>query len=144
MTIQHTKTEITKIVLNHIPESSIWHTLSVDKVIFRWWSAGRSGTSFRLSDEGFEAFNIANIEYYEYPLGYEITPDFNPEVFNREINKINCPFYLGVHKQINSARTLKNALKSTPYIRLYDDKVAMVVSLYGNLKEYLESFNNRL
>ena len=48
-----------------------------------------------------------------------------------ELNKkIKCPYYMGVNK---------DGKKSFPYIRFYDSKIAMMVSLYGNVNEYLDS-----
>ena len=38
---------------------------------------------------------------------------------------------------------LRSDKKNKPYIRLYDSKVAMMVSLYGNINEYLESVKVR-
>jgi hypothetical protein len=44
--------------------------------------------------------------------------------------KIKCPYFMGVNK---------DGKKSKPYIRFYDSKIAMMVSLYGNVNEYLDS-----
>ena len=132
------KKEITKIVLSQIP-SCRWHTYAVDTVVFHWWTTGRSGSGLRLTEEGSEAFNAASIEYYEYPLGYDLKHTVKPEIFAKEIgDKVTCPYYLGVQVQKNRIK------KIVPYIRLYDDKVAMLLSIYGNLKEYMDSFTNRI
>lgn len=136
MTYPKTKREITEAVLSELEPSS-WHEIPVDDVVFRWWMSGRSGFAMRLTDEGAKAFEKANIEYYEFPL--EITKNgkaFVPEVFVRELsNKIQCPYWLG----LNTKETGKKAC-----IRIYDDKIAMVMSLYGTLREYLDSFENRI
>jgi alanine racemase len=48
-----------------------------------------------------------------------------------ELNKkIKCPYYMGVNKLEK---------RSFPYIRFYDSKIAMMISLYGNVNEYLDS-----
>ena len=47
------------------------------------------------------------------------------------IKKIKCPYYLGVHKLRDK--------KGEPFIRVYDHKTAMMITLHGNLREYLES-----
>ncbi len=126
------KHQITEKVLAEIPKSHrIYHELPIETVIFKWWFTGRQD-GLRLTDEGVTAFHLADIVFYDY--------DFKQEgqswhSFILEVNKkIKCPYYLGVNKDDK---------KKQPYIRLYDSKIAMLVSLYGNLKEYLESIKVR-
>ena len=49
--------------------------------------------------------------------------------------KMKCPYFLGVNKV--------EAKKGKPYIRLYDSKIAMMLSLYGDLDSYLKSVRIR-
>lgn len=128
MTYHKSKKEITEAILSELPQCN-WHDMPLDTVVFRWWVTGRGGFGLRLSDEGVSAFAEANIEYYEFPLGASKKP-FSPEAFIQELSKkIACPYYIGVN----------NNKKTAPVIKLYDNKIAMMMTLYGTLREYLDS-----
>ena len=131
MTYHKTKKEITEKILSEFSdvEENIWGELPIDKLIFRWWTTGRGGSGLRLSEEGMRAFEIAKIAHYEFPL-----VDLDRKIWDSFIKdltkKLDCPYYLGVYREGDS---------KGPYIRIYDHKIAMMLTLYGNLKEYLES-----
>jgi hypothetical protein len=133
MTYHKSKHQITKAILAELPHTS-WHELPLDDVVFRWWVTGRGGEGLRLSEEGIGAFVQAKIEYYEFPLGslWNKKDKFlKPELITHELSKkIKCPFYLGVNKDGD---------KKGPYVRIFDSKIAMVVTLYGNIRDYLNS-----
>lgn len=122
------KEKITKAVLSEIPHSHrIYHELPIEDVIFKWWFTGRQD-GLRLTDEGVTAFQLADIEFYDHEFKQEGQSYHN---FVLELNKkIKCPYYLGVNKKDKS---------KTFYIRLYDSKISMMMNLYGNLQEYLNS-----
>jgi hypothetical protein len=119
---------ITEAVLAEIPKSHrIYHELPIEDVIFKWWFTGRQ-EGLRLTDEGLTAFQLADIEFYDYDF---IQDGQSYHSFIIELNKkIKCPYYLGVNK-INKSKSF--------YIRIYDSKIAMMMGLYGNLKDYLKS-----
>jgi hypothetical protein len=72
---------------------------------------------------------MAEIEFYQYDLATRPADGYYSWVM--ELNKkIKCPYYMGVNK---------DGKKSFPYIRFYDSKIAMLISLYGNVNEYLDS-----
>lgn len=123
---------ITETVRKLLPKKYTDFELSTDVLLYRWWFTARTGTGLRLTDEGKEAFEVADIAFYEYDISFkDRAKDFKPEKFVLELNKkLDCPFYLGVKKQGNS---------NTTYIRLYDHKIAMVLTLYGNIFDYLDS-----
>lgn len=123
-----TKQLITEAVLAEIPKSHrIYHSLPIDDVIFKWWQTGRQ-EGLRLTDEGVTAFQLANIEFYDYEFSQDGQSYHN---FILDLNKkIKCPYYLGANKKGSNKLF---------YIRLYDSKIAMMLNLYGNLKEYLNS-----
>jgi hypothetical protein len=100
----------------------------VDGLLFKWWQTGRQ-EGLRLTDYGDLAFRMAEIEFYQYDL--VTRPADTHHAWVIELNKkIKCPYYIGVNK---------DGKKSKPFIRLYDSKIAMMVSLYGNVNEYLDS-----
>ena len=123
---------ITEAVAAELPdELSDERNSPTDKLLFKWWQSGRQ-EGLRLTDYGDLAFRMAEIEFYQY--------DFNPKDLSgekpfhatmMELNKkIKCPYYMGVSK---------DGKKNKPFIRFYDSKVAMMVSLYGNVPAYLDS-----
>jgi hypothetical protein len=76
---------------------------------------------------------MAEIEFYQYDLATRPADGYYSWVM--ELNKkIKCPYYMGVNK---------DGKKSKPFIRFYDSKIAMMVSLYGNVNEYLDSIKVR-
>lgn len=123
------KHKITEAVLAEIPKSHrVYQDLTIEDIAFRWWFTGRQ-EGLRLTDEGVTAFQLADIEFYDYEFKAE---GKSHHTFMLELNKkIKCPYYLGVNK--------KDKTKPKFYIRLYDSKIAMVLGLYGTLDEYLES-----
>jgi hypothetical protein len=104
----------------------------VDGLLFKWWQTGRQD-GLRLTDYGDLAFRMAEIEFYQYDLASRPVDTYHAWVM--ELNKkIKCPYYMGVNK---------DEKKSKPFIRFYDSKIAMMVSLYGNVNEYLDSIKVR-
>ena len=123
------KHQITEAVLKEIPKQyTTDHELPIEEVIFKWWQTGRQ-EGLRLTPDGVVAFQLAEIEYYDYSFKQE---GQSWHSFLVEVNKkIKCPYFLGVNKP--------NGKKGEPYIRFYDSKIAMMVALYGDLKGYLDS-----
>jgi hypothetical protein len=120
---------ITEAVMAELPDTFAEEKATpVDKLLFKWWQSGRQ-EGLRLTDYGDLAFRMAEIEFYQYDLASK--PDTQYHAWVMELNKkIKCPYFMGVHK---------DGKKSKPYIRFYDSKIAMMVSLYGNVNEYLDS-----
>lgn len=126
------KQQITEAVLAEIPKShKIYHELPIENVIFRWWQTGRQ-EGLRLTDEGVTAFQLADIEFYDYEFKQE---GQSYHSFVVELNKkIKCPYYIGVNKNDKDKRF---------YLRLYDSKIVMLMNLYGTLRDYLNSIKER-
>lgn len=120
---------ITEAVAKELPDELREEREStVDSLLFKWWQTGR-GEGLRLTDYGDLAFRMAEIEFYQYELTSKPINSYHQWVM--ELNKkIKCPYFMGVNK---------DGKKSKPYIRFYDSKIAMMVSLYGNVNEYLDS-----
>jgi len=132
------KEEITQAVLKELPRCK-WHSVPIGNVVFDWWLTGRGGQGLRLSDVGLKAFTDANISSWDFPLGLDATKKNNtrrkiiaPEAFVSElIKKIKCPYYLGVQRIRGEA--------GEPYIKVYDHKTAMMMTIYGTLRDYLDA-----
>ena len=127
---KNSKQKITEIVLKNLPPHLNYDLngrYSAEEFITKWWYTGRR-QGLRLTEEGDKAFRLAEIEFYEYPVG---KVQYNYYGFLLDLNKkLDCPYYLGLNS---------NKPKAEPIIRLYDSKVAIMVSLYGTLMEYLEN-----
>jgi hypothetical protein len=129
------KLEITEAVFKELPEHSKHRSFTVDQSMFKWWVSGRGGQSLRLKDDGYEAFTEANIAHYKFPLFSKKTDLTgilnNPNGYTLSLNKkIKCPFYI---------IKLNKDVKTEPEIIIYDDKIAMWMTIYGTLQEYLDS-----
>jgi hypothetical protein len=131
-----TKLKITEAVVKELPLSSQQDIGDVDKILSRWWATGRQD-GLRLTEYGDLNFRMAEIEFYEFGLESDIKKNPKQEwhLFLLECNrKIKCPYYLGVN-------TIDK--KKIPYIRFYDSKIAMMVQLYGSLRDYLNSVKDK-
>lgn len=119
------KKKITELIYN-LCYHSLDKKIKLSKLYFLWWHTGRIGQNLRLSEEGKNAFELAQIEFFEYPL------PINQKEYLKMVLKLGkllkCPFYIG----------FKNQSYKSAYIRIYDSKVAVVISLYGSLQEYLK------
>ena len=131
-----TKPEIVTLILSQAKGVSDfqWHSLPTDKIVYEWFVTGRQGSGLRLTDAGMQAFKVANIAHYDFAF----TPDNNHAKGGIHWakytllldKKIDSPYYIGMRLDEG---------KKQPYIRLYDHKIAMMMTLYGSLPDYLDS-----
>lgn len=124
------KQTITEAVLAELPHTG----KTFDKIMFEWWMTATSGDSLRLSDLGDLHFKLAEIEFYQCPFNVNKKESYYSFITDLS-KKIKCPYYLGVNKV--------EGQKSEPYIRLYDSKIAMMMTLYGDIHSYLNSIKVR-
>lgn len=129
-----TKLEITEALIEILEIDQSQPKNSINDLLFKWWATGRSGSGLRLTEDGLEAFTLAELEYFDFPvfegnwkkgLKKEDMKKFTLKLGN----KLKCPWYIG----------LKNQQAKSAYIRIYDSKVAMMIQLYGNFYEYIET-----
>jgi hypothetical protein len=128
---------MTKKSLKHIITEAVLsqtdHQITFDEAMQKWWMTMRQTSGLRLTEMGDLAFRFAQIEYYNYDFNIKL--DNGWHAFILDLNKkIKCPYYIGVNKLKDSKQ---------PYIRLYDSKIAVMVSLYGNINDYLKSIKVR-
>lgn len=127
--MRNQKVEITQIILGQLNHIDNYKNISLDTVISRWWFTGRTGKGLRLTKEGSDAFDLAEIEHYNFD--WEITRNVDYKILLLDMSKkIHCPYYIGFDWQKKHSK---------PYIRLYDSKITMMLSLYGNIQDYLNS-----
>jgi hypothetical protein len=130
MTKPSIKELITKTVIEQIP-SNVW---TLEEAMKKWWMTVRSDRGLRLTDIGDLSFRHAEIEFYEYDLTISTEQSLHATILDLS-KKLKCPYYLGGRKETNK--------KTQPYIRLYDSRIAVMVSLYGNIMDYLKSIKER-
>jgi hypothetical protein len=134
--------------INSLLPSDKKSLIPTEKLIFKWFVTGRMGNGLRLTPEGMEMFDAAGIDHFEYPffkegksaIDYE---NFNIHEFTLKVGKlITCPFYLGV-KHMRPGDLIYNGDKIA-YIKLYNSKLAMMISLYGaNLYDYIKAVGEK-
>jgi hypothetical protein len=140
MTYHKTKTEIINLIISEAKDDPDfpWKDVPVDKLIFDWFVTGRSGQGLRLTDAAKVAFERAKIAHYDF----DFTPSPNKVNAIKSVGawarftlildkKVKCPYYVGTK--------LNDKGKKQTYIRFYDHKIAMMVTLYGDLESYLDS-----
>jgi hypothetical protein len=120
------KLKFTELIFTALPETHPFQNYSIDQLTFRWWSTGRAGSGLRLTEEGKDAFLLAEIEHYDYHLDLEKSQKKDNKLPILLGKKISCPYYIG--KLPNSKKIL---------VRIYDDRIAMMINLYGNLNDYI-------
>lgn len=101
--------------------------------MLKWFMTGNQ-KGLRLTSTGDKAFVSAGIEFFDMDF-MELRAGSWYKTLMELNDKITCPYYLGVGVQKEKVGKGKHH----PFIRLYDSKIAMMVGLYGNMKEYLES-----
>ena len=120
------KVHYTTILYKHL-KNDLEPNLDVSKLYKRYWFTGRSTKNLRLTDEGKNAFDKLDLEFFEFHLN-TTTDRFNYHVINIG-KKLKTPFWIG----------FRNRYYKSAYIRIYDSKVAMLINLYGTFDEYLTS-----
>jgi hypothetical protein len=119
------KSKITDIVLKQLPPD---YVVTKEDAMRKWWYFWRAGSGLRLTDLGAAVFTLANIEAVNCDFK---NPSNNVEGWNAMMLKLNkkmpCPYYIFCE---NSSGGVK--------IRLYDSKVAMMVTLYDDVFKYIE------
>ena len=123
------KETITKAVIKQLNDD----TWTLEDAMSKWWMTGRRETGLRLTDMGDLSFRYADLEFYNYDFNVILDSGWHGFILEMN-NKIKCPYYIGVNKTTD---------RKQPYIRLYDSKIAIMVSLYGNINEYLDSIKVR-
>jgi hypothetical protein len=94
-----------------------------------WWYTSATSDGMRLTDVGDLSFRQAEFEFYEIVMALDRKMSFYQ--FITELNnKIKCPYYIFTdHDRVSK-------------IRLYDSRIAMMITLHGGLFGYLRSIKS--
>jgi hypothetical protein len=128
MTKPSNKDRITQKVCEQINDN----TLSLEQAYKLWWQNPRRDGGLRLTQLGDLSFRLAGLEYHDHTVKTKDTSYYN---FILDLDKkIKCPYYIDVNKSTEGSK---------PYLRLYDDRISMMLNLYGDLDSYLKSVKVR-
>jgi hypothetical protein len=106
----------------------------LQRVINDWWYT-KSTEGLRLTMIGDEMFRKAEIQFFDLPLPKSLNMNNWHSFLINCSRKLKCPYYIGLNKNED--------INARLFIRLYDDKIAVLVSLYGDITNYLESVRVR-
>lgn len=113
----------------------IGNNVPIDDLVFQWFVTGRSGAGLRLTNIGATAFNSANIAHYDFdfvvPEKLKSNLDWGQKYLHSLSDKIKCPYYIGFQPNNEGKRNI--------FIRVYDHKIAMMLTIFGSLDSYIES-----
>ena len=118
------KEQVTQTVLNQL-DGSYW---TFENAMKKWWQNPRRDVGLRLSPMGDHEFQAAGMEYSDHVIK-KMGKSYYGFVIDLS-KKIKCPYYIDVSKSDTG---------NVPYIRLYDSRIAMMLTLYGDLESYLDS-----
>lgn len=123
------KEKITKLVLAQLQHLDVYKNISHEKIAKSWWLSGINNGNLRLTDIGKKAFEHADITHYEFSYDFKQISNWY-QFFVKAAQKFRCPFYIGIKRD-------------KPFVRVYDNKIAMMITLYGNIEDYLESIKEK-
>jgi hypothetical protein len=126
------KYKITEAVRKQLPSDDT----PIEIIIKDWWFT-KSSENLRLTAYGDQALRHAEIEYFDVPIN--ITQDRWYAFIVDCGKKLKCPFYIGTNKK----HSRLDGTTGGPFIRLYDSKIAMMLTLYGDIYGYLDSIKVR-
>lgn len=110
-------------------------TLSEEQAYKQWWQNPRRDGGLRLTQTGDLSFRLAGMEFYDHDINVKDLKGVSYYQFVMALEqKIKCPYY------VSSGTSNKD---HKPYIRLYDDRISMMLNLYGDLVSYLDSVKVR-
>ena len=118
------KEQVTQTVLDQL-EGDYW---TFENAMKKWWQNPRRDVGLRLSPMGDREFKNAGMEYSDHEIK-KVGKSYYGFIIELS-RKIKCPYYIDVSKSETG---------NIPYIRLYDSRIAMMLTLYGDLDSYLDS-----
>lgn len=122
------KEQITQSVVDQLDDNLV----TFEHAMKSWWQNPMRDRAMRLTQVGDLNFRLAGLEYHDHVMN---TKEKSYYQFMMELSKkIKCPYYIDVTPGEKGHK---------PYIRLYDDRISMMLNLYGDLDSYLKSVRTR-
>lgn len=119
------KERVTQTVLEQINDAD-W---TFESAMKGWWQNPRRDSGLRLTYLGDLEFRQAGIEFYDHQFKPLVGKNYYGFIIELS-KKIKCPYYIDVSRSDTG---------NIPYLRLYDSRIAMMLTLYGDLQLYLNS-----
>lgn len=118
------KTHITQVVLKQLPDTQ---RIEFRDAMNLWWYFRRTSSGLRLTEIGDRVFQLAEIEYANCPFKLSSEDQNWTKILLEINNKLACPYFI------------YKGEGNKPYIRLYDTKIAMMVTLYDDIGKYINN-----
>lgn len=112
---------------NNLPEDNRFKVCTIDALLFDWWKFHRSGRGLELSTTGNNAFQEAGLQGFVFDLNIDISEYKN-------LLSFPCPYFIDDKWWVPTG-----IKKSTNKITIYDSKIAVLVTLYGSVADYIKS-----
>jgi hypothetical protein len=96
--------------------------VTLDQAMKEWWMNLRDHGGMRLSEVGYIAFNVMEIERWEYDLSAH--KPLKASLYLALDQKLTCPYYIVAGKKAK--------------LVLFGSREAMLLNLYGNIDQYIE------
>jgi len=118
------KLQLTQKLVAELPEQD---RITLAQARVQWWFNFRNNGGMRLTSVGYRAFCEAlDIVSYEYAI--DDPTEFNQHMILELDRKIQTPYYVSATKGIPKK------------IIFFGSKEAVMIRLYGNLKQYLDNY----
>lgn len=115
-----TKREIVEKLIQLLPESV---SITADQAQKTWFVNLRRDGGLRLTDQGFQAFDMLEIERWSVPIEVK---NINKRGLLSLDRKLSFPYYIDVKKK---------------QLVMFSSREAMLATLYGDLQRFLENYN---
>lgn len=113
-----TKQQITQQMLMGLQED---HRPTYDQAYKSWWMNFRAGGGMRLTNAGFTAFEMCDLETYSFEVPVSLVA--KPSHLLTLDKKLDCPYYIKIGKR--------------PQIVLFGSQQAVMLAMYNNLEKWL-------
>jgi hypothetical protein len=122
------KTKIATAVVDLIKDKT---AITVDIASRIFWKNIRNTGGLGLTSYGYEAFKIAELEFWEFPFS-TVTKYGTLSIISYSVivdRKLPCPWYM-------------NVTKKEKCIAVFDSRVATMITLHGDFGHYLDTLEN--
>lgn len=116
-----TKIEITEKLVSLLPTTS---TLTVKQAMSTWYCNLRSSGGLRLTEAGYQAFQLLEIENWK--VSYDESGYIDKPTLLKLDKKIQFPYYIDSKKK---------------QLVMFSSREAMLATLYGDLQKFLENYS---
>jgi hypothetical protein len=118
------KRKLTQSLIKHLPHNE---NCTVDDLYSLWWHNLRNNGGMRLTTVGYEVFcNDLKIECWSFPIE---SHELNTRLVMALDRKLQNPYYIRFNK------------KKSLEIVFFDSKEAVLASLYGNIKRFIDRYS---